>query len=46
MSSIKSRYGMEFIDMRMADKDSIANYVLIRQMDMIRNRASYSEGNK
>ncbi len=36
----KSRYGMEFIDMRMADKDSIANYVLIRQMEMIRNRVS------
>lgn len=36
----KSRYGMEFIEMRMADKDSIANYVLIRQMEMIRNRVS------
>lgn len=36
----KNRCGIEFIDMRMADKDSIANYVLIRQMEMIRNRVS------
>ncbi len=36
----KNRYGIEFTDMRMADKDSIANYVLIRQMEMIRNNIS------
>lgn len=36
----KNRCGVEFIAMRIADKDSIANYCLIRQVESIRKKAN------
>ncbi|MBI3599439.1 MAG: flagellar brake protein [Nitrospinae bacterium] len=39
-SSAKNRCGIEFIGMGMADKDSIANYCLVRQVESIRKKAN------
>jgi len=36
----KNRCGIEFVEMRIADMDSIANYVLVRQVEAIRKKAN------
>ncbi|MBI4377691.1 MAG: flagellar brake protein [Nitrospinae bacterium] len=38
--TVKNRYGIEFINMNMPDKDSIANYALVRQIETIRKKMS------